>query len=166
MKDLINLIISNRDILILTSIIIILDNVTGLTKAFKTNNYQSEKFKKSITKFITYGSGILLGGIFDVIFNIQTINVSTKITINGAISTVIIVIIIITESSSIIENLKECGFNVPFLSKIIKEKEDEIENGLQYSLEDVVDDLDEIEDNIIFEDEDYYKNDESESEEY
>ena len=98
MIDLIReLLISYSKLLIIVAVSILIDFVTGITKAIYNKNIQSEKLRKTIPKIIGYFAVIVIGICLQIVFNVDYIPV------------LIMLFIIIIEFISTLENISNYG---------------------------------------------------------
>lgn len=102
------------------SIIILVDTVTGMLKAWNLGEYQSSKFRSGFVKKSGYLLGIIL-----------TVQIDVMLDSNGALRDAVLAFFVVNESFSIIENLGQMGVVFPNVLtnalKVLKEK-DEIES--------------------------------------
>lgn len=102
------------------SIIILVDTVTGMLKAWNLGEYQSSKFRSGFVKKSGYLLGIML-----------TVQIDVMLDSNGALRDAVLTFFVVNESFSIIENLGQMGVVFPNVLtnalKVLKEK-DEIES--------------------------------------
>ena len=102
------------------SIIILVDTVTGMLKAWNLGEYQSSKFRSGFVKKSGYLLGIIL-----------TVQIDVMLDSNGALRDAVLTFFVVNESFSIIENLGQMGVVFPNVLtnalKVLKEK-DEIES--------------------------------------
>lgn len=84
------------------SMIIIIDTITGMLKAWNLGEYESSKFRSGFIK----KSGYLLG----VILSVQ---IDTLLNSNGALRDAVLTFFVVNESFSIIENLSIMGVKFP-----------------------------------------------------
>lgn len=85
-----------------------LDFVLGLLKTWKNGNYKSSKMRDGIIRWIAELIGILFVILIDFILGL-----------NFYITGFTLALFLYKEAGSILENLAECGVNMP---KILKEK--------------------------------------------
>lgn len=85
-----------------------LDFVLGLLKTWKNGNYKSSKMRDGIIRWIAELIGILFVMLIDFILGL-----------NFYITGFTLALFLYKEAGSILENLAECGVNMP---KILKEK--------------------------------------------
>lgn len=111
------LLLAQQTILIIVFVAIILDFITGITKAIYMKNIQSEKLRKTIPKIIGYCAVILIAVCLQIAFNIDYI---TKI---------ICLFIIVIEFISVIENINNYVTIPQFLIKVLKDKKKELDEG-------------------------------------
>lgn len=111
------LLLAQQTILIIAFIAVILDFLTGITKAIYQKNIQSEKLRKTIPKIIGYCAIILIGVSLQIVFKIDFI---TKI---------ICLFIIVIEFISVIENVNNYVTIPKFLTKILDDKKNELDKG-------------------------------------
>lgn len=111
------LLLAQQTILIIVFVAVILDFITGITKAIYQKNIQSEKLRKTIPKIIGYCAVILIAVCLQIVFNIDFI---TKI---------ICLFIIVTEFISVIENINNYVTIPQFLIKLLEDKKKELDEG-------------------------------------
>lgn len=111
------LLLAEQTILIIVFVAVILDFVTGITKAIYQKNIQSEKLRKTIPKIIGYCAVILIAVCLQIVFNIDFI---TKI---------ICLFIIVVEFISVIENINNYVTIPQFLIKLLEDKKKELDEG-------------------------------------
>lgn len=111
------LLLAQQTILIIVFVAVILDFITGITKAIYQKNIQSEKLRKTIPKIIGYCAVILIAVCLQIVFNIDFI---TKITC---------LFIIVIEFISVIENINNYVTIPQFLIKFLEDKKKELEEG-------------------------------------
>lgn len=111
------LLIGQKTILIIVFVAVILDFITGITKAIYQRNIQSEKLRKTLPKIIGYFAVILIGICLQIVFNIDFI---TKI---------ICLFIIVIEFISVIENVNNYVTIPKFLTKLLDDKKNELDKG-------------------------------------
>ena len=85
-----------------------LDFVLGLLKTWKNSNYKSSKMRDGIIKWIAEFIGILFVMLLDYVLGL-----------NFYVTGFTLALFLYKEAGSILENLAECGVNMP---KILKEK--------------------------------------------
>lgn len=112
------LLIQQRTILIIVLVAVILDFITGITKAIFQKNIQSEKLRNTIPKIMGYSAIIIIGVSFQIVFNIDFI---TKI---------ICLFIIVIEFISVIENINNYVTIPKFLTKLLDDKKNELDKGV------------------------------------
>lgn len=111
------LLLAQQTILIIVFVAVILDFVTGITKAIYQKNIQSEKLRKTIPKIIGYCAVILIAVCLQIVFNIDFI---TKI---------VCLFIIVIEFISVIENINNYVTIPQFLIKLLEDKKKELDEG-------------------------------------
>lgn len=111
------LLLAQQTILIIVFVAVILDFVTGITKAIYQKNIQSEKLRKTIPKIIGYCAVILIAVCLQIVFNIEFI---TKI---------ICLFIIVIEFISVIENINNYVTIPQFLIKLLEDKKKQLDEG-------------------------------------
>lgn len=111
------LLLAQQTILIIVFVAVILDFITGITKAIYQKNIQSEKLRKTIPKIIGYCAVILIAVCLQIVFNIDFI---TKI---------ICLFIIVIEFISVIENINNYVTIPQFLIKLLEDKKKELDEG-------------------------------------
>jgi toxin secretion/phage lysis holin len=111
------LLLAQQTILIIVFVAVILDFVTGITKAIYMKNIQSKKLRKTIPKIIGYCAVILIAVCLQIVFNIDFI---TKI---------ICLFIIVIEFISVIENINNYVTIPQFLIKLLEDKKKELDEG-------------------------------------
>jgi phage-related holin len=111
------LLLAQQTILIIVFVAVILDFITGITKAIYQKNIQSEKLRKTIPKIIGYCAVILIAVCLQIVFNIDFI---TKI---------ICLFIIVIEFISVIENINNYVTIPQFLIKLLEDKKKELDKG-------------------------------------
>lgn len=111
------LLLAQQNILIIVFVAVILDFITGITKAIYMKNIQSEKLRKTIPKIIGYCAVILIAVCLQIVFNIDFI---TKI---------ICLFIIVIEFISVIENINNYVTIPQFLIKLLEDKKKELDEG-------------------------------------
>lgn len=111
------LLIEQRTILIIVLIGVILDFITGITKAIIQKNIQSEKLRNTLPKIIGYFAIIIIGLCLQIVFDIDFI---TKI---------ICLFIIVIEFISVIENVNNYVTIPKFLTKLLDDKKNELDKG-------------------------------------
>lgn len=111
------LLLAQQTILIIVFVAVILDFITGITKAIYMKNIQSEKLRKTIPKIIGYCAVILIAVCLQIVFNIDFI---TKI---------ICLFIIVVEFISVIENINNYVTIPQFLIKLLEDKKKELDEG-------------------------------------
>lgn len=111
------LLLAQQTILIIVVVAVILDFITGITKAIYQKNIQSEKLRKTIPKIIGYCAVILIAVCLQIVFNIDFI---TKI---------ICLFIIVIEFISVIENINNYVTIPQFLIKLLEDKKKELDKG-------------------------------------
>lgn len=104
------LLIGYSKLLLIVSIAIIIDFITGITKAIYNKSIQSEKLRKTIPKIIGYFAVIIIGICLQIVFNVDYI------------PTLIMVFIIIIEFISTLENISNYVTIPKFLIKFLEEK--------------------------------------------
>ena len=85
-----------------------LDFVLGLLKTWKNSNYKSSKMRDGIIKWIAELIGILFVMLLDYVLGL-----------NFYVTGFTLALFLYKEAGSILENLAECGVNMP---KVLKEK--------------------------------------------
>lgn len=110
------LLLHNQTFLLIVLISIVIDFVTGITKAIYKHNIQSEKLRKTIPKIVGYFAVIVIGICLQIVFNIEYI---TKI---------LMTFIIVIEFISTIENISNYVTIPKFLLKFLEEKRELIDN--------------------------------------
>lgn len=110
------LLLQNQTFLLIVLISIVIDFITGITKAIYKHNIQSEKLRKTIPKIVGYFSVIVIGICLQIVFNIEYI---TKI---------LMTFIIVIEFISTIENISNYVTIPKFLLKFLEEKRELIDN--------------------------------------
>lgn len=108
---------AQQTILMIVFVAVILDFITGITKAIYQKNIQSEKLRKTIPKIIGYCAVILIAVCLQIVFNIDFI---TKI---------ICLFIIVIEFISVIENINNYVTIPQFLIKLLEDKKKELDKG-------------------------------------
>lgn len=111
------LLLAQQTILMVVFVAVILDFITGITKAIYQKNIQSEKLRKTIPKIIGYCAVILIAVCLQIVFNIDFI---TKI---------ICLFIIVIEFISVIENINNYVTIPQFLIKLLEDKKKELDKG-------------------------------------
>lgn len=111
------LLLAQQTILIIVFVAVILDFITGITKAIYMKNIQSKKLRKTIPKIIGYCAVILIAVCLQIVFNIDFI---TKI---------ICLFIIVIEFISVIENINNYVTIPQFLIKLLEDKKKELDEG-------------------------------------
>lgn len=111
------LLLAQQTILIIVFVAVILDFITGITKAIYQKNIQSEKLRKTIPKIIGYCAVILIAVCLQIVFNIDFI---TKI---------VCLFIIVIEFISVIENINNYVTIPQFLIKLLEDKKKELDEG-------------------------------------
>lgn len=111
------LLLAQQTILMIVFVAVILDFVTGITKAIYQKNIQSEKLRKTIPKIIGYCAVILIAVCLQIVFNIDFI---TKI---------VCLFIIVIEFISVIENINNYVTIPQFLIKLLEDKKKELDKG-------------------------------------
>lgn len=111
------LLLAQQTMLIIVFVAVILDFITGITKAIYQKNIQSEKLRKTIPKIIGYCAVILIAVCLQIAFNIDFI---TKI---------ICLFIIVIEFISVIENINNYVTIPQFLIKLLEDKKKEFDKG-------------------------------------
>lgn len=111
-----DLVIEYKVYLIITVCAIIIDFITGITKAVYNKNIQSEKLRKTIPKIIGYFAIILICTFLQILFNIDFL------------IKIICIFEIIIEFISTIENINEFVTIPNFLVKFLENKKEEINN--------------------------------------
>lgn len=111
------LLIEQRTILIIVLVAVILDFVTGITKAIFQKNIQSEKLRNAIPKMMGYFAIIIIGVCLQIVFKIDFV---TKI---------ICLFIIVIEFISVIENVNNYVTIPKFLTKLLDDKKNELDKG-------------------------------------
>lgn len=111
------LLLAQQTILMIVFVAVILDFITGITKAIYQKNIQSEKLRKTIPKIIGYCAVILIAVCLQIVFNIDFI---TKI---------ICLFIIVIEFISVIENINNYVTIPQFLIKLLEDKKKELDKG-------------------------------------
>ena len=112
-----NILINNKIILIIVFLAIIIDFVTGITKAVYNKNIQSKKLRKTIPKIIGYVTIIMMSLCIQIVFNIDFF------------PKIICLFIIVIEFLSTIENINEFVKIPDFLIKFLETKRDELNDG-------------------------------------
>lgn len=112
-----NLFIEYYKLLIIVGVAILIDFVTGITKAIYNRNIESEKLRKTIPKIIGYFAVIVIGICLRIVFTADYI------------PTLIMIFIIIIEFISVIENISNYVTIPKFLTKFLEEKRKLIDNG-------------------------------------
>lgn len=85
-----------------------LDFLLGLLKTWKNSNYKSSKMRDGIIKWIAELIGILFVMLLDYVLGL-----------NFYVTGFTLALFLYKEAGSILENLAECGVNMP---KVLKEK--------------------------------------------
>lgn len=111
------LLLAQQTILIIVFVAVILDFVTGITKAIYQKNIQSKKLRKTIPKIIGYCAVILIAVCLQIVFNMDFI---TKI---------ICLFIIVIEFISVIENINNYVTIPQFLIKLLEDKKKQLDEG-------------------------------------
>lgn len=111
------LLIEQRTILIIVLIAVILDFITGITKAIIQKNIKSEKLRNTIPKIMGYFAIIIIGLCLQIVFNVDFL---TKI---------ICLFIIVIEFISVIENVNNYVTIPKFLTKLLDDKKNELDKG-------------------------------------
>lgn len=100
------------------TIILILDTITGMLKAFNLGKYESSKFRSGFVKKMAYMLGVVL-----------SVQIDLLVKSNGALRTAVLTFFITNEAFSIVENLGEMGVGFPDILKnslkTLKDKNDE-----------------------------------------
>lgn len=95
----------NLPFIIVVVAMIIIDTITGLTKAFRYNNYQSEKAKKFFSKMLVYLC--LIGAFLLIEFLIANIQIEGGSELKSIhITEVLCIAMVLVELSSINENFE------------------------------------------------------------
>lgn len=84
------------------AIIVILDTLSGMLKAWNDGNYESKKFRSGFIKKISYFIGVLL-----------TVQIDRVIGNSGVLRDAVLTLFIANEGFSIIENLGAMGVKFP-----------------------------------------------------
>lgn len=118
------------DLLFLVSISIILDVVTGISKAKITHTTNSNRGFKGFWRKMSYILSIFFGVFLDLIFhyldNMEILKISDKLSFGSIIG----IYIILNECISVCENLRDCGVKLPrFISSMLKDAEKSIDQG-------------------------------------
>ena len=116
LTDFKEILLSQQKILFIVVIAIIIDFITGITKAIYTHNIQSEKLRKTIPKIIGYFAVILIGACLEIVFNISFI------------TNILCTFIVIIEFISVIENIKYYVTVPKFLIKFLNDKKKELDS--------------------------------------
>ena len=111
------LLIGYTKLLIIVAVSIIIDFITGITKAIYNKNIQSEKLRKTIPKIIGYFAVIVIGICLQIVFNVEYVPV------------LIMIFIIIIEFISTLENISNYVTIPNFLIKFLEEKRKLINDG-------------------------------------
>lgn len=111
------LLIEQRTILIIVLVAVILDFISGITKAIFQKNMKSEKLRNTIPKIMGYFAIIIIGVCLQIVFNIDFV---TKI---------ICLFIIVIEFISVIENVNNYVTIPKFLTKLLDDKKNELDKG-------------------------------------
>lgn len=124
-----NLDFSNVIWQIVTPIIFsIADILTGFIQAVINNNVDSQKMRNGLLHKVALIVILVLGFILELTFNLKIVSKS------------ICIFIIFMETISIAENLKKMGISLGWLTKILKEKDDNTPNeNLSYLIKTVDD---------------------------
>ena len=109
-----DLFIEYRIYFLITLIAIVVDFITGITKAVYNKNIQSEKLRKTIPKVIGYFTIVLICICLQILFNIDFL------------IKIICIFEIVIEFISTIENINEFVTIPNFLLKFLENKKDEI----------------------------------------
>lgn len=112
-----NLLIGYSKFLIIVAVAILIDFITGITKAIYNKNIQSEKLRKTIPKIIGYFAIIIIGICIEIVFNI------------GYISAFIMLFIIVIEFLSTLENISNYVTIPKFLLKFLEDKKQILDDG-------------------------------------
>ena len=104
------ILIGYQKFLLIVLISIVIDFITGITKAIYNKNIQSEKLRKTIPKIIGYFAIIIIGICIQIVFNVDYIPV------------LIMLFIIIIEFLSTLENISNYVTIPKFLIRFLEEK--------------------------------------------
>lgn len=82
-----------------------IDFILGLLKTWKNKNYKSSKMRLGIIRFIAELIGVVFVIALDIVFGFS----------NFYLSNIVINLFVFKEAGSILENLAECGVNLPHI---------------------------------------------------
>jgi phage-related holin len=106
--------IPNADLLLVMSLAIVLDFVTGVAKSVILKKARtSEGYRKTVVKFLQYGGALAAGGILKHLSGKQSDMVSLDKYITYC-NTGLLIFIIFIEVTSILENISEMDRKTPF----------------------------------------------------
>lgn len=137
-QDILN-IITNTNIIkfiIAVTLFVIIDFITGITKAWRTSSIQSSKLKDGIVKIIIYFCFTCVGLVIDFTFGLP--NEHLKISITN----IFCCIMCGNDLVSIAENVKDWGLDIP--NWVFKMFSKEVVGGNTDSLKETFDNMDSV----------------------
>lgn len=112
-----NICYANAVLFIIVLVSVVIDFITGITKAIYMKNIQSEKLRKTIPKLIGYVAILLIGICLQLVFSNLAFIVK-----------MLAVFIIIIEFISTLENIRHYVTIPKFLIKFLENQKDLIDN--------------------------------------
>lgn len=112
-----NICYANAGLFIIVLVSVVIDFITGITKAIYMHNIQSEKLRKTIPKLIGYVAILLIGICLQLVFSNLAFIVK-----------MLAVFIIIIEFISTLENIRHYVTIPKFLIKFLENQKDLIDN--------------------------------------
>lgn len=107
--------------LIILLTVMLIDYLTGMTRAWMTKSFSSRIGIKGIVKKILYLALVAVGMVVDYLITGVLQKAGVTVTVTGVIGLIVTIWLIINELISILENLAQAGVPVPeFLVKLIK----------------------------------------------
>lgn len=101
--------------------VMLIDYLTGMTRAWMTKSFSSKIGIKGIVKKVLYLALVAVGMVVDYLITGALQQAGVTVTVTGVIGMIVTIWLIINELISILENLSQAGVPVPeFLVKLIK----------------------------------------------
>ena len=117
-------------------ITMVIDYVSGLTKAWVTSQLSSRIGIIGIIKKVSYLLIVCVGMIIDWIIGSALANAGVELPVNDIVALIVIVWLVINELLSIIENVAAVGVNVPkWLLKLIGRLKNTVDSKLEEAVE-------------------------------
>lgn len=117
-------------------ITMVIDYISGLTKAWVTAQLSSRIGIIGIIKKVSYLLIVCVGMIIDWIIGSALANAGVELPVNDIVALIVIVWLVINELLSIIENVAAVGVNVPkWLLKLIGRLKNTVDSKLEEAVE-------------------------------